>query len=31
MIAFDYTAYYRRVQELKKLQMPAGAVRWTER
>src|SRR4051794_33725189 len=31
MPAFDYTAYYQRVQDLKKLQIPATAVRWTER
>lgn len=31
MASFDYTAYYRRLQDLKKLQIPADAVRWTER
>jgi Fe-S oxidoreductase len=31
MSAFDYAAYYRRVQDLKKLQIPAAAARWTER
>jgi heterodisulfide reductase subunit D len=30
MTTFDYTAYYQRVQDIKKLQIPAGAVRWTE-
>jgi hypothetical protein len=30
MTAFDYTAYYRRVQEIKKLQIPTSAVQWTE-
>src|SRR5215510_7461805 len=31
MSAFDYTAYYQRLQDIKKLQIPAGAARWTER
>jgi heterodisulfide reductase subunit D len=31
MPAFDYTAYYQRVQDIKKLQIPASAARWTER
>src|SRR5262245_34563520 len=31
MPAFDYTAYYQRVQDIKKLQIPAHATRWTER
>ena len=31
MTAFDYTAYYQRLQDIKKLQIPAGAARWTER
>lgn len=31
MATFDYTAYYRRLQEIKKLQIPADAVCWTER
>jgi len=31
MPAFDYTAYYQRVQDIKKLQIPANAARWTER
>jgi heterodisulfide reductase subunit D len=31
MATFDYAAYYRRLQDLKKLQIPTGAVRWTER
>jgi heterodisulfide reductase subunit D len=31
MAPFDYTAYYRRLQDIKKLQIPAEAVRWTER
>jgi hypothetical protein len=30
MAAFDFTAYYQRLQDVKKLQIPAGAVRWTE-
>jgi hypothetical protein len=29
-MSFDYTAYYRRLQDIKKLQIPANAVRWTE-
>jgi hypothetical protein len=28
---FDYAAYYRRIQDIKKLQIPADAVRWIER
>lgn len=28
---FDYSRYYRRLQDLKKLQIPADAVQWTER
>lgn len=31
MPPFDYTAYYRRLQDIKKLQIPASAVSWTER
>lgn len=31
MSAFDYSFYYRRLQDLKKLQIPAGSVDWTER
>lgn len=31
MTTFDYTAYYQRVQDIKKLQIPVGAVRWVER
>lgn len=31
MSTFDYTRYYRRLQDLKKLQIPADAVQWTER
>jgi len=31
MPPFDYTAYYRRLQEIKKLQIPAGSARWQER
>jgi heterodisulfide reductase subunit D len=27
---FDYSAYYRRLQEIKKLQMPAESICWTE-
>jgi Fe-S oxidoreductase len=30
MAAFDYTSYYRRLQDIKKLQIPASAVKWTE-
>ena len=30
MAKFDYSAYYRRIQEIKKLQMPADSVCWTE-
>ena len=30
MAKFDYSAYYRRVQDLKKLQIPAESVCWTE-
>jgi heterodisulfide reductase subunit D len=30
MAAFDYSAYYRRLQDLKKLQIPAESVSWTE-
>ena len=29
-MSFNYTAYYQRLQDIKKLQIPAGAVRWTE-
>ncbi len=31
MPAFDYTHYYRRIQDMKKLQIPADSVQWTER
>lgn len=31
MPAFDYSRYYRRIQDLKKLQIPADAMPWTER
>ena len=31
MTSFDYSAYYRRLQDMKRLQIPADAVRWTER
>ena len=30
MAKFDYSAYYRRLQDLKKLQIPAESVCWTE-
>ena len=30
-MTFDYSAYYRRPQDLKRLQMPAEAIRWLER
>jgi Fe-S oxidoreductase len=30
MAKFDYSAYYRRIQDLKKLQIPAQSVCWTE-
>ncbi|MBM4254997.1 MAG: (Fe-S)-binding protein [Deltaproteobacteria bacterium] len=30
MAQFNYSAYYRRLQEIKKLQIPAEAVCWTE-
>jgi Fe-S oxidoreductase len=30
MAKFDYSAYYRRLQEIKKLQMPAESICWTE-
>ncbi|MEO8450772.1 MAG: (Fe-S)-binding protein [Gemmatimonadota bacterium] len=30
-MSFDYAQYYRRLQDLKLLQMPAQAVSWTER
>jgi heterodisulfide reductase subunit D len=30
MSKIDYSAYYRRLQDLKKLQIPAGSVSWTE-
>jgi hypothetical protein len=30
-VTFDYSAYYRRPQELKQLQIPAAAIRWIER
>jgi hypothetical protein len=30
MAPFDYAAYYRRLQEIKKLQIPAASVCWTE-
>jgi heterodisulfide reductase subunit D len=30
MPKFDYSAYYRRLQDLKKLQLPADSVTWTE-
>lgn len=30
MTTFDYSAYYRRLQDLKRLQIPAESVRWTE-
>jgi hypothetical protein len=31
MANFDYAAYYQRLQDIKKLQIPAAATRWTER
>jgi hypothetical protein len=31
MATFDYTAYYQRLQDIKRLQIPADAARWTER
>jgi len=31
MTNFDYAAYYQRLQDIKKLQIPAAATRWTER
>ena len=30
-MTFDYAAYYRRPQDLKRLQIPAEAIRWLER
>ena len=30
MAQFDYSAYYRRLQDIKKLQIPAESVCWTE-
>ncbi len=30
-MTFDYAAYYRRPQDLKRLQMPTEAIRWLER
>jgi Fe-S oxidoreductase len=30
MEKFDYSAYYRRIQDLKKLQIPAQSICWTE-
>src|SRR5260370_40259072 len=30
MTKFDYSAYYRRLQDLKQLQIPAESVCWTE-
>jgi len=30
MAEFDYSAYYRRLQDMRKLQMPAESVCWTE-
>ncbi len=30
-MTFDYAAYYRRPQDMKRLQMPADAIRWLER
>lgn len=30
-MTFDYAAYYRRPQDLKRLQMPAESIRWLER
>lgn len=29
-MSFNYAAYYQRLQDIKKLQIPAGAVHWTE-
>jgi hypothetical protein len=29
-MSFDYSAYYRRVQDVKRLQLPAAAARWLE-
>jgi Fe-S oxidoreductase len=29
-MSFNYTAYYQRLQDIKKLQIPANAARWTE-
>ena len=30
-MTFDFSAYYRRVQDLKQVQIPASAIRWIER
>ena len=30
MEKFDYSAYYRQIQDLKKLQIPAQSICWTE-
>jgi hypothetical protein len=30
-MTFDFAAYYRRPQDLKRLQIPASAIHWTER
>ena len=31
LMTFDYAAYYRRPQDLKRLQIPAESIRWVER
>ena len=31
MATFNFSAYYQRLQDLKRLQITAGEVRWTER